>query len=119
MNIMIYKLSKNMKLHKNKSFQTVYKFGKSYSNKQLVLYVLSTKTSSRRIGFAAGKRLGNAVVRNRMKRLLREAYRLNQQHIKTGMDLILVGRRPAIDLKCAAVTKAFLALCAKAQILKG
>lgn len=116
---MIYKLSKDMKLHKNKHFQVVYRYGKSYSNKFLVLYVLPNHSSNRCIGFAAGKRLGCAVVRNRVKRLLREAYRLNQQQLQFGVDLVLVGRRPVVDAKYVAVAHAFLDLCAKAKIIKG
>lgn len=114
---MIYKLSKQGMLHKNKSFQAVYRSGKSYANKMVVLYVLPNNSNVRRIGFAAGKRLGNAVVRNRVKRLLRDSYRLNQSKLMSGMDLILVGRQAAVNSNRMAVEKAFLHLCDKAKIL--
>ncbi len=114
---MIYKLSKQGMLHKNKKFQVVYKLGKSYANRMVVLYVLSNKDSVRRVGFAAGKKLGGAVIRNRVKRLLRESYRLNQFQLITGVDLILVGRQAAIKADRMEVSKAFLHLCNKAKIL--
>jgi ribonuclease P protein component len=113
----IYKLSKQGMLHKNKKFQVVYKLGKSYANRMVVLYVLANHDNVRRIGFAAGKKLGGAVIRNRVKRLLRESYRLNQFQLINGIDLILVGRQAAIKADRMEVTKPFINLCNKAKIL--
>ena len=107
-----------MKLCKNKNFQAVYRSGKSYANRQAVLYVLSNKTENSRIGFAAGKRLGGAVLRNRVKRILREAYRLNQEKIKKGADLVFIGRQPLVKADLKTAIRAFLDLCSKAGILK-
>lgn len=115
---MMYKLSKQVRLRKNKKFQFVYTTGKSYANRFLVLYVLANTQDDVHVGFAAGKRLGCAVVRNRVKRLLREAYRLNQQKLVQGIDLILVGRQPATKAGLSAVENAFLDLCKRARILK-
>ena len=114
---MIYKLSKQGMLHKNKNFQAVYRSGKSYANRMVVLYVLPNHTNARRIGFAAGKKLGGAVVRNRVKRLLRESFRLNQSQIIEGIDLIVVARQAAVKSDRMTVTRAFLNLCNKAKIL--
>ena len=114
---MMYKLPKQNILRKNKQFQSVYRYGKSYANRIMVIYVLSNKDTQRKVGFAAGKRLGNAVVRNRVKRLLRETYRLNQHKLKLGFDLLLVGRKPMVDVKYKVVSKAFGDLCTKARIL--
>lgn len=113
---MMYKLPKQNILRKNKQFQGVYRYGKSYSNRYMVLYVLSTKDATTKVGFAAGKRLGNAVVRNRVKRLLRETYRLSQHKLKPNLNLLLVGRKPIVDVKCNVVSKAFGDLCTKARI---
>lgn len=104
-------------LRKNRQFQAVYKTGKSYANKYLVLYVLPNTEGQRRIGFAVGKRLGGAVVRNRIKRLLREAVRLNQHGLKQGVDLILIGRQPIVGKDFASVNKAVLDLSGRAKIL--
>lgn len=114
----MFTLSKRGLLKKNKSFQTVYRMGKSYANRQLVVYILPNKSGERRVGFAAGKRLGNAVKRNRVKRLLREAYRLNQHHLVSGFDLIIVGRQTIAGEKLSAVQEAFVHLCRRAGIMK-
>ncbi|MBP2630835.1 MAG: rnpA, partial [Firmicutes bacterium] len=53
---------------------------------------------------------------NRVKRLLRETYRLNQHKLKLGFDLLLVGRKPMVDVKYKVVSKAFGDLCTKASI---
>lgn len=105
------------RLCQNKSFQAVYRSGKSYANKYLVLYVLPNRSVNRRIGFAAGKRLGPAVVRNRLKRLLREVYRHQQEKIIVNLDLVLVARQPLVKADIGQITKAFIELSTKAKIL--
>jgi ribonuclease P protein component len=114
----MYKLSKQVRLRKNKKFQFVYTNGISYANKLAVLYVIPNQQNLRHVGFAAGKRLGCAVVRNRVKRLLREAYRLNQNKLLDGFDLIAVGRRPIVKASFSDAEKALLDLCKRARILK-
>lgn len=118
--MMMYKLPKQSILRKNKEFQHVYQHGRSYANRMMVLYVFpQSKMQSRKVGFAAGKKLGNAVVRNRVKRLLREAYRLNQYQISADhVNLLLVGRKPMTEVKYEVVGKAFINLCIKAKLIK-
>lgn len=113
----MFSLPKVCRLKKNKNFQKIYRSGKSFANRQLVLYILPNGGKARRVGFAAGKRLGNAVVRNRIKRLLREAYRLNQHKLADGYDIIIVGRQPLIGESLSAAVKALLHICARAGIM--
>ena len=110
-----YTLSKKRKLCPKK-FQKVYKNGKSYANKYLVLYVF--KNEKNLVGFAAGKKLGSAVVRNKVKRRLREIYRLNQTKISRDVSLILVGRKYVIKANYKLVEDAFLDLAYKAGLVK-
>ena len=59
-------------LKKNIYFQNVYKNGKSYANKYLVMYVLNNNTEENRLGISVSKKVGNSVVRHRITRLIRE-----------------------------------------------
>ena len=106
-------------LKKKKDLQAVYSRGKSYANRFLVLYVFRSNGFQGKVGFAAGKKLGNAVKRNRIKRLLRESYRMHQSEIEEGVSLLLVGRKAALAVKCQELEKAFLALGRKAGIMAG
>lgn len=113
----MYKLPKKYILRKNKSFQAIYRAGKSIANKKIVLYILPNGGQNFRVGFAAGKRLGNAVVRNRVKRLLREAFRHNQHRLLKGYDIIIVGRQAVVGEKMNIVADALIRIFAQAGIL--
>ena len=115
----MYKLPKVRILRRRNDFQRIHRLGKSYANRYLVMYVFTASGLEGRVGFAAGKKLGNAVTRNRVKRLMRECYRLNQQKIDKRYTLLLVGRKAATTEKCDVIEKAFLSLGRKANILKG
>ncbi|MCR5176076.1 MAG: ribonuclease P protein component [Anaerovibrio sp.] len=114
----MYKLPKSRILCRRNDFQKVHRFGKSYANRYLVLYVFTASGLEDKVGFAAGKKLGNAVTRNRVKRLMRECYRLNQGDIKNNLCLLLVGRKPAVGKKYDVIEKAFLDLGRKAKIFR-
>lgn len=112
----MYELSKSKIFRGKREFGVVYNRGRSYANSRLVLYVMRSTELEGRVGFAAGKKLGGAVVRNRIKRMLREAYRLTQHEINPEYAIIMVGRKKLIDAKCGDVIKAFRELCARAKI---
>lgn len=114
----MYTLKKTNILRKNSQFQQVYHRGKSYSNRYMALYVFPQQLPGNRVGFAAGKRLGNAVMRNRIKRLLREAYRLQQSKIKEGAQLLLMGRKALAEEKYETAERALLDLFRKSHLLK-
>ena len=77
-------------LKKNRDFQNVYKNGVSYANKYLVMYVLENRTDNLRLGISVSKKVGNSIVRHRLARLVREAFRLNTSHIPDGIDVVVV-----------------------------
>ena len=112
------KLPKRRILRNKQMFQKVYKEGRSLANRYLVLYVFPAIGLERKAGFAAGKKLGNAVTRNRMKRIMRESYRKNQALLKEEVWLLLVARKPAVSVKQPVMEKAFLDLGRKARIIR-
>lgn len=81
---------------KNKDFRRVYAAGKSVSNGTLVLYMRRNKDGfEKRFGFSVSKRVGKAVVRNRVKRLLKEVCRVNEEIFPGGNDYVLIARKKA------------------------
>ncbi|MCR5439927.1 MULTISPECIES: ribonuclease P protein component [unclassified Selenomonas] len=109
-------LPRKKMLKRRSDFQRVYRTGRSWANRYFVLYVFKTDSLDGKVGFAAGKKLGCAVVRNRVKRLLRESYRKNQSLLRPGLALLLVGRKGMVDVKCDVVEKSFVSLGRKAGI---
>lgn len=79
-------------LKKNNEFRTIYKKGHYKAGKFLVMYVMPNKKDINRIGITTGKKFGNSVQRNRMKRIIRESYRLSRDRMKTGYDIIFMAR---------------------------
>lgn len=79
-------------LRKNTQFQNVYKKGKSFANKYLVMYCLENGSDITRIGISVSKKVGNSIVRHRLTRLIREACRLNYGDISKGKDIVIISR---------------------------
>ena len=113
------KLPKRRILKSPRMFQRVYQKGRSWANHHLVLYVFPAMGPETKAGFAAGEKLGGAVLRNRLKRLLRESYRRQCWRVKEGVHLLLVARKSAIGIKQPAMEAAFLALGRKAGLFRG
>ena len=89
-----------------------------HANGYLVLYARPNRTATNRVGITIGKKqLGHAVVRNRVRRRLREIYRLNEDRFAPGWDIVVVARRRCIDADFQKLTQAYLSLAEKAGIL--
>ena len=85
-------------LKKNKEFQRVYRRGVSAGDDVLVLFLLPNRTGKVRFGFSVSKRVGKAVVRNRVRRILREICRLNENWFPGGHDVVIIARSAAREL---------------------
>ena len=72
-------------LKKNRDFQNVYKKGKSYANRYLVMYVLENETDRNRLGISVSKKVGNSVIRHHVTRLIRESYRLHEDMFNSSL----------------------------------
>ena len=95
-------------LKKNIDFGKVYRKGKSRANRQLVLYILSNGTDKNRLGISVSKKVGNSVVRHRIKRLIKEAYRLNEPAFARGYDLVFIARIDAAGKTYEEIEKSVL-----------
>ena len=91
---------------------------RGHANRHLVLYAKPNRTATNRVGITASKKLGHAVVRNRVRRRLREVYRLNEDRFLPGYDIVVVARSRCIDADFGRLTQAYLSLAEKAGILK-
>lgn len=106
-----------MRLKKNSEFKRVYAQGRSFSNRYVVMYVLKTGSCQRKAGFSVSKKVGCAVRRNRIKRLFREIYRLNEAKLSVGFDLVFIPRHAAKEAEYRTLERAFQDLFVKAKIL--
>ena len=110
---MIMKFSAPLKL--NHIFRRLYTTT-GQANACLVMYARRNRTNGNRVGITVGKKLGHAVVRNRVRRRLREVYRLNEEKFQPGWDIVVVARTRSVKADFATLTGSFLALAAKLGI---
>ncbi len=111
-------MEKKYRLRKNMEFKRVYSGGKSYWNRNLVLYVRKNALENSRIGITITKKIGNAVVRNRIRRRMKEIYRLKLGNIKGGYDLILIPKKNCVDISYKDLESAMIHIMGIARILK-
>lgn len=103
-------MEKSDRIKKNSHFRYIYGHGKSYSDVNLVLYILRNRKKENRVGISVSKKVGNSVKRNRVKRLIRENYRLNKQLFKPGYDFIFIAREAASRATFNDIKKSMLYL---------
>jgi ribonuclease P protein component len=115
---MDFKNTKGIK--KDSDFRKVYKHGKSFANKYLVMYILDNKSDFNRVGFSVSKKVGKANIRNKVRRRIREGFRLNcDEHIKDGYDLVFIARVASKDAEYKDIEKSVMSLVKKSKLLKG
>ena len=111
-------MSNVLTLKRNYEFRRVYSKGKSAAAPHLVLYA-RRNGGGRRLGITVGGKVGKAVVRNRVRRRLKEIYRLNQGRLRSGVDLVVVARVRAVGASYAALEREFLLLAGRLGLLEG
>src|SRR5690625_3111225 len=88
-------MRKEQRLKKNEEFTHVFKRGSSVANRQFVLYSLAKEGQTQfRIGLSVSKRIGNAVTRNRIKRLIRAFFQQNCEKLRQDVDYVIIARKP-------------------------
>jgi ribonuclease P protein component len=89
---------RSRRLQKPYEFKRIYEAGRRVANRYLTVYTCPTQGRRGKVGIVAGKRLGKAVKRNRIRRALKEIVRLNQHELLDQADLIIIAKSPALDL---------------------
>ncbi|MCB7319384.1 ribonuclease P protein component [Lacrimispora sp. 210928-DFI.3.58] len=105
-------------IKKNSEFQHIYRSGASYANRLLVMYIERNGEDGNRIGISVSKKVGNSIVRHHITRLLREIFRLNNERIETGLNIVLVARGAAKESDYRHLEGAYMHLCGLHHILK-
>ena len=95
-------------LRKGREFPSVYDANHSRANRYLVMYVAKNGMEENRIGIVTSKKIGNSVVRHRVRRLIRESLRQNGERLNNGLDVIVIARRTCVGMTQAEITKAVL-----------
>ena len=109
-------MNHSFSLRRGTEFQTVWDSGKSWSHPLVILRACANGLDQNRFGFVAGKKVGQAVRRNRAKRLLREAVRQRLPKIAQGWDLVWIARRGTEKAEYSAVDEAVEQLLKRAKL---
>ncbi|MBX3049846.1 MAG: ribonuclease P protein component [Caldilineaceae bacterium] len=105
------------RISENERFQVVRRRGRSYSNHLLVLCVLPNELPYSRFGFSVSRRIGKAVVRNRVRRRISESLRLRLDGIATGWDMVWIARTPIQSAEYSEIDAACARLLRRASLL--
>ena len=111
-------MDKTVSLKENHLFRRAYNRGKTAADSRLALYVRRNGRKTNRLGLTVSTKLGCAVVRNRVRRRLREIYRLTEGSLSAGFDVVVVARVRAASSDYHQLEKSFLRLADKLGLLK-
>lgn len=105
------------RLRKNQDFRKVYNEKNSIANRLLILYIKKNKLDYNRAGFTVSKKIGKSVVRSKVKRRMKESYRLKDKEIKQGYDLVFIAREGCADVGYDEIQSALVHLIKKKKLL--
>lgn len=106
------------RLKKNSDFSVVYLRKKSMANKLLIIYIKENLSLDNRVGFVVSKKVGKSVVRSKVKRLMKEGYRLNDAKFKNGYDIVFIARAECKDSTFKEIESALLHLMKRMKLTK-
>lgn len=104
-------------IKKDKKFKYIYTNGRSFANKKLVMYYIKNNEEKLQIGISISKKVGKAVVRNRLRRLIKENIRLSE-NIKNGYSIIFLARVGADDLNFDTMRSSMNHILRKCELLE-
>src|SRR5699024_6726183 len=112
-------MKKKYRVKENSEFQKILRTGKSFANRELVIYYKEKRPQHHfRFGVSVGKKIGNAVTRNKIKRHIREAFKEMQHDIKSDIDMIIIARKPTVQMNTSQIKKSLSHLLRKQCLFK-
>lgn len=112
-------MNKRQRIKKNREFQKVFKDGKSFANRQFIVYHYKKEGQTEfRIGLSVSKKIGNAVVRNQIKRYLRQVFLELKDELKEDMDYVIIARKEAATMDFHETKKSLQHVLRIARVLK-
>ena len=112
-------MKKKFRIKKNEEFQLVFHKGESFANRQFVIYILDKQEQDFfRIGLSVSKKIGNAVIRNQVKRYIRQTFLELNENIPAGKDFVIIARKPAADMTFSEVKSSLMHVLKRAGVLK-
>jgi|SRR5690625_821970 len=111
-------MKKEFRIKDNKEFQHIFQQGKSFANRQLVIYFAEELDQDHfRIGLSVGKKIGNAVTRNRIKRYLRQSFQELEEKILPTLNIVIIARQPTKEMNYFEIKKSLLHLLSRQHLL--
>ncbi|WP_209125222.1 ribonuclease P protein component [Alkalihalobacillus sp. BA299] len=110
-------MKKAFRIKKNEEFSMIFNKGNSVANRQFVLYVLHKEGQTHfRIGLSVSKRVGNAVMRNRIKRIIREWFHQYEDKLLQDKDYVVIARKPTAEMDFFEMEKSLVHVSKKAGV---
>jgi len=113
----LWSLKFSVSMKKNHEFRRLYAKGKSVATPSLVVYFRRTNRDYNQLGLTVSTKIGNAVCRNRVRRRLKEIYRLNEPRVQKGLDMVVVARQKSRYVSYAELEKSYLFACSRLGVL--
>lgn len=115
----VFSMKKELRIKKNKEFQDAFQKGQSFANRQFVVYRLTKEDQDYfRIGLSVSKKIGNAVVRNQIKRYIRQSVFELSDMIVPGNDYVIIARKPVAEMDFFEVKKSLTHVLKVGKVLK-
>lgn len=112
-------MKKKFRIKKNEEFQQVFQKGESFANRQFVIYMLNKKEQDYfRIGLSVSKKIGNAVMRNQIKRYIRQVFLELNEQVAKERDYVIIARKPASQMDYSEVKSSLIHVLKRGQALK-
>lgn len=115
---MVNNLEKRLRLKRREDFAKVYRRKQSTANQQFVVYKRGNSQNEQfRVGISVSKKIGNAVVRNRIRRVIKEIIRRHQSKIRPGFDIVIIARNRVVTMDFTEIEKSLLHVLKRASLL--